>query len=194
MNYFKELDNLPVYDLYEEFQKMFNDGKLHWYKTPSGETINDQICLNSMKGKENDIHYGRGSLRFEWDKSYYTEEGKLITPLREQKLKETDFTELCTQFKGTLFEEVYRALTSQYNIGRIRIMNSKPKTCLTWHQDNTKRIHYPMKTQVGCLMVVENEVKHLEKNTWYLTETKHTWHTAFNSSKEERLHLVATTW
>ena len=69
-------------------------------------------------------------------------------------------------------------------------MNSQPKTCLTWHTDNTTRIHYPMKTQDGCFMIIEDEVKHLEKNKWYHTDTRYE-HTAMNASRETRMHLVA---
>lgn len=194
MSNFIKLDNLPVHDLYNEFQQLMSIGQIDWYKQFDGTYVNDQICINSTVGNEDNIFLGRGSLTWDWDNSYHDETGKLIVPLREIPMKEPDFTVLCNQFKGTLFEDVYNALTSQYNIGRIRIMNSRPKTCLTWHMDNTKRIHYPMKTQEGCLMVIEDEVKHLEQNTWYLTETHKRKHTALNSSKEERLHLVATTW
>lgn len=48
-----------------------------------------------------------------------------------------------------------------------------------------------MKTQEGCLMIIDDQVKHLKKHTWYYTETL-VGHTAINSSKENRLHLVAT--
>ena len=65
----------------------------------------------------------------------------------------------------------------------------KPKSCLTWHTDNTTRIHYPIKTQEGCFMVIADEVKYLETNIWYHTNTLST-HSAFNGSKDERLHLV----
>ena len=68
-------------------------------------------------------------------------------------------------------------------------MNTKPKTCLTWHNDDTQRIHYPMKTQEGCYMVIEDEIRFLEHNTWYHTDTLKM-HTAFNGSREERMHLV----
>ena len=191
MSYFKNLENLPICDLYNEFQQLMNSKKIDWYQLKDGNKVADQICLNSIKGKEGDIHYGRGSLIYDWDNSYYDDRGNLIPPLREQTLKETDFTELCNQFKDTLFEEVYNALTADYNIGRVRIMNSRPKTCLTWHKDDTDRIHYPMKTQEGCLMIIQDEVKHLEKYSWYYTKTL-VGHTAINSSKENRLHLVAT--
>lgn len=39
-------------------------------------------------------------------------------------------------------------------------------------------------------MVVENTVMHLEKHKWYYVDTTKP-HTALNSSKKERLHLVA---
>ena len=50
--------------------------------------------------------------------------------------------------------------------------------------------HYPVKTQDGCFMVIENEIKYLELNNWYWTNTV-LLHTAFNASKEDRIHLVA---
>ena len=49
----------------------------------------------------------------------------------------------------------------------------------------------PIKTQFGCHMVIEKEVEHLEKNKWYWTETKKCYHTAFNGSNEDRIHMVA---
>ena len=70
-------------------------------------------------------------------------------------------------------------------------MNSLPKTCLSWHEDQTPRLHYPIKTQSGCFMVIENESKHLKQNQWYWTNTTVP-HTAFNGSKQPRLHLIVT--
>ena len=39
-------------------------------------------------------------------------------------------------------------------------------------------------------MIIEDEVKHLQKNKWYHTDTRYE-HTAMNASKETRMHLVA---
>jgi len=86
---------------------------------------------------------------------------------------------------------MYDYLNEKYVLGRVRVMISKPKTCLSWHQDWHNRIHYPMQTQLGCLMVIEDEVKYLEKNKWYFTNTLVS-HTAFNASFNDRIHLVAT--
>lgn len=182
---FKILDNLPIYDLMSEFHTLLSSGVIHW-----SDEIDDQICINTVRGKECDFLFGRGSLYYDWDKKYLDQNKKLVIPERAEKLHESDFSILCRQFKGTLFEEVYTQLSSRYKVGRVRIMNLKPKTCLTWHVDDTPRIHFPMKTQPGCFMVIDNEVKYLEPNTWWYADTLKS-HTVFNGSKENRYHLVA---
>lgn len=182
---FIELNDLPVYDLYSEFLRLLELKKIHWHPK-----IEDQICLNATESDPSNCLTGRGSLFLDWDNAY-KENGNIIVPDRPVPLKEEDFTVLCTGFKDSLFEDVYNAILKKYSVGRIRIMKSLPKTCLTWHIDDTPRIHYPMKTQEGCIMVIDNEAKHLEQNKWYYTNTLVP-HTAFNGSKEERLHLVVT--
>lgn len=177
---FVEIHDLPVFDLYEEYLRLVKEEKI--------PVCNGQICINTIEASPQDCFFGTGSLILDWNKSYM-EEGKLIIPPREIPLKETDFTILCEQFIGSLFEEVYNCLTERYIIGRIRLMRSVPKTCLTWHIDDTPRIHYVMKTQPGCFMVIENESKYLEKNKWYYTNTILP-HTAFNGSTDDRMHLV----
>jgi hypothetical protein len=39
------------------------------------------------------------------------------------------------------------------------------------------------------MMVIQDEVLHLEQGQWYMTNTMPE-HTAFNASKEDRIHLV----
>ena len=186
---FKQLTDLPVYDLQSEFLKLIESNQIGWFEQKNKNVINDQICINTVKGKEDDIHYGRGSLIYDWDKFYHDQHGKLIAPYKDIVAKEEDFTILNSQFKGTLFEEVYATLEKKYVLGRVRIMNSKPKTCLSWHTDGSPRLHYPIKTQEGCLMIIEDEVKHLPENTWWWTNTT-VKHTAINASKDTRIHLV----
>lgn len=178
MNNFIELSDLPIFlDLENELKNLID------FKS-------NQYCLTSPPGHENDISYGTGSLKYDWTKSYKTDDGKTIVPYRDSPPVESDFTELCNVFKGTKFEEIYLALKSKYILGRVRIMISDPSTCLSWHKDTEERIHYPIKTQEGCFMVIEDEIKHLEQNKWYYTKTLKK-HTAFNGSKERRIHLVA---
>lgn len=182
MKYFTELNDLPIFDLLTELDRL----NIEW---PQG----NQICLNTVKGHEDDYILGNGSLVFDWDKQYFEidEHGmeRSIVPKREYQYDESDFNILCSVFVGTQFEIVYRALEKKYNLGRVRLMKSKPKTCLSWHVDTNIRVHYPIKTQEGCFMVIDNEIKHLPKYTWWETNTIFP-HTVFNASSEDRVHLV----
>ena len=176
---FIELHDLPVYeDLLDEFFRLVDPEK------------GSQVCLNSIEGREDDIYFGAGSLKYDWANTTFTETGEKIVPLRNPPLREKYFTKLCNHFKNTKFEKVYDALNEKYHLGRVRVMISYPGTCLSWHEDGEDRIHFPMYTQEGCFMVIEDEVKHLEKNKWYYTKTLKK-HTAFNASKDRRIHLVA---
>ena len=183
---FKILDDLPKRDLYYQLEIMLKHKTVQWK--------NNQICVNTISNDPDNIHLGVGSLFYDWDKSKTVIDelgiARTVAPERPARLMERDFDTLASPFKGTLFEEVYEALVAKYQIGRVRIMKSNPGTCLSWHMDDTCRVHYPIKTQPGCLMVIEDEVKHLDLNTWWFTNTLG-YHTAFNASSESRIHLVA---
>lgn len=187
MNNFIELTDLPVFDLQAEFERLLNKGQISWK-----ENCYDQICLNSIPEDPNNIHLGRGSLHWAWD-NFKTGKASNAEEINrpDRKLEESDFSRFCGPFRGTLFEKAYRALEKKYHLGRVRIMRSLPKTCLTWHWDDFPRVHFVMKTQPGCFMVFEDEVKHLPLQTWWYTNTLSN-HTAFNGSREDRYHLVAT--
>jgi len=181
MNYFKHISDLPIYDLYSEYKRLVNNNVI--------PEIDDQMCINTVQTRPSDVFYGRGSLFYDWDNKKEID-GKIEIPLRDVPLKESDFNTLCTQFRGSLFEDIYQALRKKYNIGRLRIMKMRPKTCLTWHQDDTTRVHYPIKTHKGCMMIIDSKVKHLPEMTWWETNTlPH--HTTINAGTVDRLHLVS---
>jgi hypothetical protein len=187
MSNFLQILDLPKLDLYSEYVNLLTKNKIFFKeKNPN------QICLNSTFDQPDNIHYGAGSLFYDWKEEEIDKLGVKYNPvIRENPLSEELFQVLNSQFKDSLFEEVYNALEKKYKLGRVRIIQSNPKTCLSWHVDDHPRIHYPMKTQDGCLMVIENEVKHLSQNEWWWSNTTSP-HTAFNASKEARIHLVAT--
>lgn len=186
MKYFKEIEGLPVLDLWTPLQYMLKNGIVDWGR-------NNQISLNTVPSEPDNYKRGTGSLVYDWDNAVITTDENGIerhdVPMFKKPYKEKDFTELCTQFKGTEFEDVYNELKSKYDIARVRIMKMGVKYCMSWHNDSTIRIHYPIKTQPECFMVIEDEVKHLEAGKWHWTDTTH-YHTAFNGSTEERIHLV----
>jgi hypothetical protein len=187
MTNFTKLLNMPEYDLYTELNNLISNNIIKWPQS-------NQICLNTTALDNSNYLLGTGSLIYDWDNavSIIDDNGNETVKVEKYKTsyQETDFTVLCSQFVGTLFEEVYNALSKQYKLGRVRLMRSKSKTCLSWHTDSSVRIHYPIKTQEGCFMIIGDEVKHLSLNQWWLTNTL-LYHTAMNASNEDRIHLVA---
>ena len=140
MTYVTLVDDLPIYEnLLEELHKVL----------PNWATYRS-VCLNSPIGI-NDHQFGNGSLYYDWTKKtkVVNDRGEVSfdVPLRDLPLKETDFVELCSIFTGTVFEEIYQTLLSKYVLGRVRIMTSQSNSCLSWHVDDTRRLHYPIKTQ-----------------------------------------------
>lgn len=188
MNYFESVSDLPCLDLQPVLYSLISDNLLHW---PSCR----QICINSTIENSDNFLEGTGSLYYDWDKKVVSKDKngneKLVIPEREIKLDENDFKYLCTQFRGTVFETVYNSLQEKYKIGRVRLMLMKPKTCLSWHVDSSKRLHYPIKTQKGCFMNINGETKEMPQYKWCLADTT-VEHTAFNASKEDRIHLVVS--
>jgi hypothetical protein len=187
MSNFIELNDLPEYDLLTDFNFLYQNKKISWPDS-------NQICLNTIVAEPTNYLKGTSSLTHDWDNAIQTTDeygnNKLTVPLYKNPLHEKDFTILCKQFENTAFEKIYNLLSQKYKLGRVRLMKSTPKSCLSWHTDSSPRIHYPIKTQEGCFMVIENEVTYLKANKWYWTNTLKS-HTAFNASKEDRIHLVA---
>ena len=185
MKYFDKL-NLPTFsNAQKDLDNLIDNEIVTWLPR------NNQICLNCVVGKD-DPYLGTGSLYYDWEKiDVSTINSKNDVPVKDVIYEEEDFTELCTKFKNTVFEEMYLLLKTNYKLGRVRLMKSLPKTCLSWHFDNSKRLHYPIITNDGCFMIIEDETLHLESNNWYLTNTT-VKHTALNASYSPRVHLVAT--
>lgn len=185
MSHFEEVTDLPSFPfLLEEL----NNEMIECLNTYG------QIGITTIPGFEHDYTMANGSLQKDWNNLKVTTDQaitKLEIPNKPERLHERDFTVLCDIFKGTTFEKIYSLLSERYILGRVRLFKSEPKTCLTWHHDGeSPRLHYPIKTQPGCFMVIEDEVKHLEQDKWWIADTtKH--HTAFNASKESRIHFVA---
>lgn len=185
MEYFKRL-SFSEYDLYSEYQRMLDEGIIDY-------DGGNQICLTTIPEKPDDIYLGKNSLWYDWSRMYkeIDENGneKIIVPPIDDPLDEEDFTYLCDRFRGTVFEKVYDELSQVYELGRIRFMKMDPKQCFSWHKDPSPRIHYPLVTHEGCFMVIEDEMVHMPKHTWWWANTEVP-HTAVNSSLNDRVHIV----
>ena len=111
--------------------------------------------------------------------------------MRDQPIDESKYTEIVPEFKGTYFEEVYNTLRKHFKIGRVRILLKTPRSTLSWHRDPEPRLHIPIITNPGAIMVVDHVAKHMpaDGSVWITNNTKY--HNAFNGGEENRIHLVA---
>lgn len=76
-------------------------------------------------------------------------------------------------------------------IGRARLMRMKPKSCLTYHKDDSSvRLHVPIITNEGCFFINNDIVgKMINPGHTYLYDVASK-HTAVNASRADRIHLV----
>ena len=144
------------------------------------------ISLNEIPGdkKSTEGHNIRGT--------YWTmpdESGKEVT--RDKPIDESMYTQLVSDFQNTYFEEVYSILKENFKLGRVRILLKEPRSTLSWHRDPEPRLHIPIITNPGSIMVIDKIAKHLpaDGSVWITNNTKY--HNAFNGGEENRIHLVA---
>ena len=144
------------------------------------------ICLNQIPGKPESTqgNYARGLY---WTKPDHT--GK--ESVRDKFLDESLYTEFVKEFEHTYFKEVYEKLSKKFKLGRLRILLKEPRTTLSWHRDPEPRLHIPIITNPGCMMVIENVAKHLPANGRVYITNNIKYHNAFNGGEENRVHLVA---
>ena len=173
----------------DKLGKCYLDFKNHLgFRTDDKRNIDfNAICINRIPDDENSITGGnvRG-LYWTYPDSTNVEEQRL-RPVREHL-----YTEICPEFKGTYIEEVYNLIKSKYKLGRVRFLMKPPRSCLSWHRDPEKRLHIPVITNKGNIMVIEDTAFHMpaDGNGWITDNTKY--HNFFNGSEIDRVHLVAT--
>ena len=117
--------------------------------------------------------------------------------IRQQELDERDYCVFIPELNHTYFREVYDTLrefvVKQYDgqLGRVRLIKSKPRTALSWHRDPEPRLHVPIITNIGSKMIIEDEVKHLPVGRAWYTNTIY-YHSQFNGGEEDRVHLITS--
>ena len=110
---------------------------------------------------------------------------------RAKRIDETKYTEFVKDLEDTYFKEVYDILSKKFKLGRVRILLKEPRSTLSWHRDPEPRLHIPIITNPGCIMVIEEVAKHLpaDGSVWLTNNLKY--HNFFNGGEEDRVHLVA---
>ena len=144
------------------------------------------IALNQIPGDSSSIK-GENVKGIYWTKP--DSSGK--ESVRAKKINESAYTEFVKDLEDTYFKEVYHTLAKNFKLGRVRILLKEPRSTLSWHRDPEPRLHIPIITNQGCLMVIDNVAKHMaaDGSVWITNNTKY--HNAFNGGEENRIHLVA---
>ncbi|WP_440931985.1 aspartyl/asparaginyl beta-hydroxylase domain-containing protein [Candidatus Pelagibacter sp.] len=173
-----DLDKLQ--SAYKEVVKIKN------FETPEEITNFGAISLTQIPGDPDSIkgHKARGVF---WTKPDST--GKEV--VRDVNVDEEKYSEFIDDYKDTYFKEVYDTLSKHYKLGRVRILLKQPRSTLSWHRDPEPRLHIPIITNPGCIMVIDNVAKHMpaDGHAWITNNTKY--HNFFNGGEEDRIHIVA---
>ena len=144
------------------------------------------ISLNQVPGDPNSIK-GNNARGIYWTKP----DSSGNETQRDVMIDESKYTEFVEDFKSTYFKEVYDELTKYYKLGRVRLLLKEPRSTLSWHRDPEPRLHIPIYTNPGCLMVIDKIAHHMPADgaVWVTNNLKY--HNAFNGGEENRVHLVA---
>ena len=159
-----------------EKKRFESPGVTHFGAIPLNRIPNDQSSIegNNVRGK------------------YWTiadESGKEVS--RDIEIDESKYTELVPDFEDTYFKEVYETLKSKFKLGRVRLLLKEPRSTLSWHKDPEPRLHIPIVTNKGCMMVIENVAKHMPADGTVTITNNTKFHNFFNGGEQARVHLVA---
>jgi hypothetical protein len=144
------------------------------------------ISLNQIPGDPDSIK-GENVKGIYWTKPDSSEK----EAVRAKRIDETKYTEFVKDLEDTYFKEIYDILSKKFKLGRVRILLKEPRSTLSWHRDPEPRLHIPIITNPGCIMVIEEVAKHLpaDGSVWVTNNMKY--HNFFNGGEEDRIHLVA---
>ena len=188
MNNFSDFYTVPdlKFDLSKLQEALKQVLKIKKYDDAGGVSNFGAICLNQIPGEPNSVK-GTNARGVYWTKPDHTGKEKA----RDKKINETEYTEFVKEFEHTYFKNVYDALSKKFKLGRVRILLKEPRSTLSWHRDPEPRLHIPIITNPGCIMVIENVAKHLSADGSVYITNNLKYHNAFNGGEENRVHLVA---
>ena len=156
------------------------------YDDAAGTKYIAGISLNQIPGEPKSVK-GENIKGIYWTKP--DSSGK--EEVRAKKIDEAAYTEFVEDLKDTYFKEVYDELSKRFKLGRVRILLKEPRSTLSWHRDPEPRLHIPIITNPGSIMVIDEVAKHLpaDGTAWITNNLKY--HNAFNGGEEGLVHLVA---
>ena len=160
--------------------------KIKGFDTSLGIPHFAAISLNQIPGDPDSIK-GNKVRGVYWTKPDSTG----VEVSRDVSIDESKYTEFVKDFEKTYFKYVYDELSKIYKLGRVRLLLKEPRSTLSWHRDPEPRLHIPIYTNPGAIMVIDKSAHHMpaDGSVWVTNNLKY--HNAFNGGEENRVHLVA---
>jgi len=182
-NFQKQSIKFDILKLQEAYMQLIKTKK---FDDGGGISHFGAICLTRKPGDPESIK-GQKARGLYWTKP--DKSGKEVS--RDVGINEAEYSEFISDYDNTYFKEVFDTLSKKYKLGRVRILLKEPRSTLSWHRDPEPRLHIPIITNPGCLMVIDNVARHMpaDGSVWITNNTKY--HNAFNGGEENRIHLVA---
>ena len=160
--------------------------KIKGFDTSLGIPHFAAISLNQIPGDPDSIK-GNKVRGVYWTKPDSTG----VEVSRDVTIDESKYTEFVKDYEHTYFKFVYEELSKKFKLGRVRLLLKEPRSTLSWHRDPEPRLHIPIYTNPGAIMVIDNVAHHMpaDGSVWVTNNLKY--HNAFNGGEENRVHLVA---
>ncbi len=160
--------------------------KIKGFDTSLGIPHFAAVPLNQIPGDPDSIK-GNKARGVYWTKP----DSSGIEVSRDVSINESKYTEFVKDFEHTYFKEIYDKLSKIYKLGRVRLLLKEPRSTLSWHRDPEPRLHIPIYTNPGAIMVIDKVAHHMpaDGSVWVTNNLKY--HNAFNGGEENRVHLVA---
>ena len=179
----KQNINFDIAKLQEAYRQIITTKK---FDDGGGISHFGAICLTRKPGDPESIK-GSKARGVYWTKP----DRSGVDVSRDINIDESEYSEFIPDYENTYFKEVFDVISSRYKLGRVRVLLKEPRSTLSWHRDPEPRLHIPIITNPGCLMVIDNVAKHMpaDGSVWITNNTKY--HNAFNGGEENRVHLVA---
>ena len=146
------------------------------------------VCMTQIPGDPKSAEVDAMLKGLYWTKP--NSSSKEIT--KKDDLDESKYTEFCSKYSGTYFEEIHRELSKRWIIGRMKLMLLRPETCLSRHRDHKPILDIAIQSNSDAFLVVDGEQFSVpvDGSVWLIDTTNY--HTAYNAGETDRISLIAT--
>jgi Aspartyl/Asparaginyl beta-hydroxylase len=160
--------------LLEEYRSITSRSAVRHTLRPDGSTLRS-VSLTHRPGALEPIYDGNNT--------------QFNPETQEKFFWERDFSVFNEAFMDTAFYDVYQRMP--FRVGRMRLHLLPPLTVFTMHKDSAPRAHVVLDTNPNCfLMSGDGQTHHVPADGNVHVYDTTLPHTAFNASREDRVHLI----